>query len=185
MLNLAKEVVSGAWSLLVGMGITAKHGFMKPTVTAHYPYEKLDVTPNYRGHIDLTMNKKTGGHKCISCMMCQRACPSDCIDIKAVKPEGAKKKQLVEYHLDFTKCSLCANCVEACPTNALIFSDEYNLVGTSRHDFHFELVSRLAAKAKELGIEPPPPKEEKPVEEKKEAPKAAEEKPAAKEEPKA
>ncbi len=163
MFKAAKELFQGAQSLLTGMRITA-HYARKKTITAHYPYEKLDIPPAYRGHIELTMNPKDGTDKCITCMMCQRACPSACIDIKAEKPEGAKKKVLVEYHLDFTKCSLCANCVEACPTDAIHFSNEYNLVGTSRHDFHFELVGRLKARADALGLkpEPPPPPEEKP-----------------------
>jgi NADH-quinone oxidoreductase chain I len=151
MFEYLREVVIGAKSLLVGMAITAKDGFSK-TVTVHYPYEEIEITPNFRGHIDLVLNPKNGKHKCISCMMCQRACPSGCINIHAEKPEGAKKKQLVSYHLDFTKCSLCANCTEACPTSALEFSNEYNLVGTSRHDFHFELVGRLNARAEALGL---------------------------------
>ncbi len=151
MIATIKEIIGGAKSLLVGMSITAKYGMSK-TVTAHYPFETLDITPNFRGHIDLVVNTKTGKHKCISCMMCQRTCPSGCIEIKAEKPEGAKKKQLVEYHLDFTKCSLCGNCVEVCPTKALEYSNEYNLVGTSRHDFHFELVERVVKRADAMGI---------------------------------
>ena len=94
MFEYLREVVIGAKSLLTGMAVTAKYGLSK-TVTVHYPYEQIDITPNFRGHIDLVMNPKNGKHKCISCMMCQRACPSGCIDIHAEKPEGAKKKQLV------------------------------------------------------------------------------------------
>lgn len=159
MIKTLKEVISGSVSLLTGMAITAKYAAKKP-ITVHYPFETLPITPNFRGHIDLTMNPEDGQHKCISCMMCERACPSNCITVRAEKPEGAKKKELVEYHLDFTKCSLCANCVEACPTGAIEFSHEYNLAGTSRHDFHFELVGRLKKKADALGLKPKP----KPVE---------------------
>lgn len=158
MVRYFKDIFTGLWSLLVGMRLTLYYS-LQPTVTCHYPFEELEITPNYRGHIDLTLNEKTGKHKCISCMMCERACPSGCIAIKAEKPEGAKKKQLVEYHLDFTKCSLCGNCVEACPTNALEFSQEYNIAGFSRHDFHYELVGRLNERAQALGL--PKKKEEK------------------------
>lgn len=158
MIKYFKDIFSGAWSLLVGMRVTGGYG-LKRTITVHYPFEEIDITPNFRGHIDLVV-KKSGWHKCISCGMCDRTCPSGCITIEAVKPEGAKKKELVAYHLDFTKCSLCGNCVEICPTKALDFSNEYNLVGTSRHDFHFELVGRAKAKAEAMGLTwgPPAPK---------------------------
>ena len=155
MIAYVKEIVSGAWSLLVGMKVTAQYGLGK-TVTTHYPYDKLEVTPNFRGHIDLIIDPETAESKCITCMMCEKTCPSNCIEIKAEKPEGAKKKVLVEYHLDFTKCSLCGNCVEVCPVDAIEYSHEYSLAGYSRHDFHFELVGRLRDKAKRLGIVPKP-----------------------------
>jgi NADH-quinone oxidoreductase subunit I len=159
MITYFKEIFSGLWSLLVGMQLTARYA-MAPTVTVHYPFEKLDVTPNFRGHIDLVIDPETAESKCITCMMCEKTCPSNCIGIRAEKPEGAKKKILVEYHLDFTKCSLCGNCVEVCPVDALEYSHEYNLAGFSRHDFHFELVNRLRERARALGIVPKP----KPVE---------------------
>lgn len=174
MIKTFKEIFNGAASLLTGMRITAKYA-MKPQVTVHYPFERLPITPNYRGHTELVMNPEDGTTKCITCMMCEKICPSGCITIRAEKPEGAKKKELVEYRLDFTKCSLCANCVEVCPTSALEFSKEYNLVGTSRHDFHFELLGRLKARADALGLKPKPPEPPaEPVEKKKPAAEAAE-----------
>jgi NADH-quinone oxidoreductase chain I len=159
MIAYFKEIFSGLWSLLVGMKLTARYA-LAPTVTVHYPFEKLDVTPNFRGHTELVIDPETAESKCITCMMCEKTCPSNCIAIRAEKPEGAKKKVLVDYTLDFTKCSLCGNCVEVCPVDALEYSQEYSLAGYSRHDFHFELVSRLRTRAKALGITPKP----KPVE---------------------
>jgi NADH-quinone oxidoreductase subunit I len=156
MIRYFKEIFSGAKSLLIGMKVTAHYGMKRP-VTVHYPYEKLPITPNYHGHTDLVLDMETGTHRCITCMMCQKICPSYCIEVFAEKPEGAKKKELVGYGLDFTKCSLCGNCVEVCPTSALEFSNEYNLVGLSRHDFHFNLLERLKKKADALGIKPKPP----------------------------
>ncbi len=153
MINYFKEIFAGLWSLLVGMRLTLGYAFA-PTVTVHYPYETLPISPNFRGHIDLVINPKTGKDKCITCMMCARACPSGCIEMEGEKPAGAKKKVLTEYRLDFTKCSLCANCVEACPTGALEFSQDYQLAGLSRHDFHFDLVQRFRDRCRELGVEP-------------------------------
>ena len=44
---------------------------------------------------------------------------------------------------DFTRCSLCGSCVEACKFDALEFSKEYNLASTRKEDFHFDLLQRL------------------------------------------
>lgn len=167
MIEYFREIFSGLWSLLVGMKVTAKYAFA-PTITTHYPFETLDIPPAFRGHTDLVINRKTGSDKCIVCMMCQRTCPSQCITVVGEKPEGGKKKVLTEYRLDFTKCSLCGNCVEVCPTSALEYSHEYQLAGFSRHDFHFNLVERFRERAWALGIEPtiadltPVPTEAKP-----------------------
>jgi len=57
--------------------------------------------------------------------------------------EGKKKKTLSLFTLDFTKCSLCGTCVEICPTQALEFSNEYNLAAFSREAFHYDILKRL------------------------------------------
>ena len=165
-----KEIFSGLWSLLVGMKLTLHHMF-SPTLTVHYPYDVVPVSPGFRGHIDLVIDPDTADSKCITCMMCERACPSQCITVRAEKPEGAKKKILVGYDLDFTKCSLCGNCVEVCPVDAIEYSHEYTLAGYSRHDFHYELLGRMRERVKGLGLVPKPAPAE--PEEAKERPKKA------------
>ncbi len=123
------------------MEVTFKE-FFKPTVTVQYPYETLTMTERYRGHVELIENDE-GKPNCIVCGLCQRACPSACITLAGVKPEGEKKKVLTKYILDFTRCSLCGSCVESCNFNALEFSKEYNLASTRREDFIFDLLQRL------------------------------------------
>ena len=135
------EIFSGLWSLFVGLTVTFKE-FFSPTVTVQYPYEKLEMSDRYRGHIQL-IGDEEGKPNCIVCMMCQRACPSDCISLSGKKEEGQKKKSLSSYMLDFTKCSLCGSCVESCNFNALEFSKEYNLASTRREDFTIDLLKRL------------------------------------------
>ena len=136
------ELFSGTKSLAVGLGITIKE-FTKPVVTLQYPHESLEMTPLYRGHIELVENEETGEPKCIVCGMCQRACPSGCISLKGEKREGVKGKVLTKYRLDFTKCSLCGQCVESCRIGAITFSKEYNLASTRKEDFIFDLLKRL------------------------------------------
>lgn len=135
------EIFSGLWSLILGLSVTFVE-FFKPTVTVQYPYQTLKMTERYRGHIELIANEE-GKPNCISCMMCQRACPSGCISLIGEKVEGQKKKALTKYVLDFTKCSLCGSCVESCKFNAIEYSKEYNLASTRREDFIFDLLKRL------------------------------------------
>lgn len=135
-------IFTGAWSLITGLKVTIKALFT-PIVTVQYPREKLVITPNYRGHIDLIKFEDTGSHKCITCGSCQRECPSDCIVVNGEKREGVKGKVLTEFTLDFTKCSLCGACVEVCPTDALDYSNEYELAGTTREEFHYDILKRV------------------------------------------
>ncbi len=135
------EIFSGLWSLFVGLTVTFKE-FFSPTVTVQYPYQRLEMSERFRGHIQLVGDEE-GKPNCIVCMMCQRACPSECISISGKKEEGEKKKVLSSYTLDFTKCSLCGSCVESCNFNAIEFSKEYNLASTRREDFIFDLLKRL------------------------------------------
>ena len=137
-----KELVVGGKSLIVGLGVTLK-AFFQPIVTTQYPREKIDITPNYRGHIDLIKDSKTGTYRCISCGMCARECPSGCITVKGKKVEGQKKKALAVFTLDFTKCSLCGICVETCPADAIDFSNDYELAGFTKEEFYFDLLKRL------------------------------------------
>lgn len=137
-----KDLFLGIKSLLVGMGVTIK-AFFSPVVTVQYPREKNYITPNYRGHIILLKNEKTGASKCIACGACQRACPSGCIEIASEKKEGEKKKSLTGFFLDFTKCSLCGICVESCPTSAIAYSNEYSLAGLSPMEFHYDLLKDM------------------------------------------
>jgi NADH-quinone oxidoreductase subunit I len=146
MKNIVKDVVGGFYSLIVGMRITIKQ-FFKPTVTVHYPHETLKISARFRGHIELVRDPKTGRALCFACKLCERACPSDCIAVDGAKLEGEKKKSVTEYRLDFTKCSLCGSCVEACKSGAIRFSRDYNLAGLTKEEFLLDLFRRLEAEA--------------------------------------
>jgi NADH-quinone oxidoreductase subunit I len=139
------EIYTGTRSLFIGLGITIKE-FFKSSVTLQYPHEHLEMTPLFRGHIELVKDEETGQPKCIVCGMCQKACPSNCITLEGEKREGVKGKVLTSYTLDFTKCSLCGICVESCKPGAITFSKDYNLAGTRRSDYIFDLLKRLEGK---------------------------------------
>ncbi len=141
-----RAIIVGFSSLLTGLRITLGQVF-KPTVTVQYPHQSLQMAPRFRGHIELVRDEETGKPLCMVCKACQKACPSDCISVDGIKPEGEKRKFPTEFMLDFTKCSLCAACVEACKTEAIRFSREYNKVGATAKDFHLDLLKRLEEQA--------------------------------------
>ena len=137
-----KEFATGFNSLITGMRITLGQ-FFKPTVTVQYPHETLEIPPRFRGHIELVRDPETGKAVCFACKLCERACPSDCITVDGAKLDGAKKKSVTHYVLDFTKCSLCGSCVEACRDGAIRYSHEYNLASTNKEDYIMDLFKRL------------------------------------------
>ena len=147
MKNALAEIYTGLKSLFIGMRITIGQ-FFKPIVTVQYPHETLKIPKRFRGHIELVRDTQTGKPKCFVCKLCEKACPSDCITVEGVKPEGAKRRTVTTYRLDFTKCSLCGSCVEACRDGAIRFSREYNLAGLSKEDFIMDLFKRLEAEGK-------------------------------------
>ncbi len=144
MKNAFTEIYYGVKSLFVGMRITLGQ-FFKPIVTVQYPHQTLKMLARFRGHIELVCDPETGKPKCFVCKLCEKACPSDCITVEGVKPEGARRKTVTSYRLDFTKCSLCGSCVEACRDGAIRFSRDYNLASTHKEEFVMDLFQRLEA----------------------------------------
>jgi NADH-quinone oxidoreductase subunit I len=153
MKNALVEFYNGVKSLFIGLKITIGQ-FFRPIVTVQYPHETLKIPKRFRGHIELVRDPGTGKAKCFVCKLCEKACPSDCITVEGVKPEGARRKTVTSYRLDFTKCSLCGSCVEACRDSAIRFSREYNLASTSKEEFIMDLFQRLEAEGKADGQNP-------------------------------
>ena len=153
-----KDIFGGFGSLVTGMRITLGQLF-KPEVTVRYPHQSLKMSPRFRGHIELVKDPETGKPICFACKLCERACPSDCISVEGAKLEGAKKRSVSGYMLDFTKCSLCGSCVEACRDGAIRFSHEYNRVTLNKDELVMDLFKKLESEAQSTGVvaEPPAP----------------------------
>ncbi len=133
MINYFKEILLGLRTLVTGMRITFVRMFHH-RVTLDYPHKTVTMTPRYRGHVVLKV-AENGQPKCIVCMACQRACPSGCIKLDGEKREGAARKSLSSYTLNFTTCSLCGLCVESCAFDALAFSKRYNLASLHKEEY--------------------------------------------------
>jgi len=134
-----KGIILGLYSLAVGMGVTFRCMFQS-RVTIRYPHESLKMYPRFRGPIELIRDGETGQPNCIVCLMCQKSCPSACIEVEGEKPEGGKRKVPTSFILDFTTCSLCGICVESCKFDAIRYSKVYNLASTRKEDFIMDLL---------------------------------------------
>jgi NADH-quinone oxidoreductase subunit I len=151
-----QEVYRGFMSLLTGMRITLGQ-FLKPNITVQYPRQTLKMPERFRGHIELALDPATGKSLCTACKLCERACPSECISVDGAKLEGQKTKSVTEYVLNFTTCSLCGSCIEACPFDAIQFSKDYNVVSLRRDAFdHMDLVKQLEARRQVWAQNRPP-----------------------------
>jgi NADH-quinone oxidoreductase subunit I len=148
LLTAIRDTCLGLKSLVIGMRITAREA-ARPSITVQYPRETLKMPDRFRGHIKLLIDPETGKPRCTACTLCAKACPSGCIVLDGVKREGDKKKSVSKYELDFTTCSLCGSCVEICPSDAIDFSKEYNVVSLDRGTFeHMDLYAKLEADAR-------------------------------------
>lgn len=74
---------------------------------------------------------------CTSCMICVRECPCWCIDLHSqaveVQEDGARRprvvNQLETFTIDFGLCMYCGICIEVCPFDALVWSDDPSQAG--------------------------------------------------------
>lgn len=92
-----------------GMLVTAKY-LVKPReiVTFRYPIVKRPVASNYRGRLVNAVPR------CISCELCAKVCPPNCITIE--HEIGADKKRILKrFDIDMTICLYCGLCTEICP----------------------------------------------------------------------
>lgn len=140
-MSYLKEILQGGLSLIEGMAVTFRRLF-QPLVTVQYPRQRMELSPAYRGHIELKIFEDSGTHKCIACLSCERICPSGVIRVKGEKTQPKGPKVPVSYIINFSRCSLCGLCVESCPTRTIQFSREYELVGTSGSDCLLDLLDR-------------------------------------------
>jgi NADH-quinone oxidoreductase subunit I len=120
------------WELVKGLAITQRYLFM-PKVTELYP----DVRPvlPYRTKGRLHVEIET----CISCRMCERACPEGCIKVFPPPKEVFKTdKRPAEFFLNQEHCLHCGLCVDPCPTGSIHHSQEYELVTYNYKELLFD-----------------------------------------------
>ena len=122
------EVLKGLWitnnhfvrnmtrHILNSIGVKTRE---KASETIQYPEERRYIHYRWRGRHRLTQ-KQDGFMRCTACMMCETACPDDCIHIipgEALDPTVEKFPE--EFFIDALRCCYCGLCAEVCPVDAI------------------------------------------------------------------
>jgi len=106
------------------------HPRRRPVI--EYPEVKRQYSPRFRGVHKLT-TREDGSAKCVACMLCATVCPAYCIHIVAGEhPDPRIEKYPVRFDIDLLRCVYCGFCVDACPCEAIIMTQEYETAVTTR-----------------------------------------------------
>ncbi len=114
-----------------GLALTLRAIF-RPKVTRRYPEEPLPVTPVTRGQPRLVLLEDGEHLACVSCGLCEAACPAYAITIDGGETARFIEREPVRFEIDMLRCILCGFCEEACPKDAIFMSDELELADFSR-----------------------------------------------------
>ena len=126
------DIVHGLKTLLTGMKITGYYfsHARKEIITQQYPENRdtLKMFDRFRGIVEMP-HDENNEHTCTGCSACEVACPNGTIEIlsdRVVDPETGKKKKIIDqfvYHLSL--CTMCGLCIEVCPTDAIVWAQNY------------------------------------------------------------
>ena len=108
-------------ALVTGFLTTLRHVFRKP-ITIQYPEERREPSERFRGLHALRCYPETGEERCISCSLCAKICPTQCIRLVT---SGEERKVIDVYDIDLGHCLFCGLCAEVCPEEAIVLSRRY------------------------------------------------------------
>lgn len=108
-------------------------------VTVQYPEERNPLPEAARSFPFLLYdgNDPEAGLRCVSCQICEKECPPQCIHIEKStdkKPDFVGKQQFYPkvFNIDVSVCMSCQICVEVCPFDAIRMDKEFELSTNDR-----------------------------------------------------
>ena len=120
--------------IIKGLRMTFTEMF-KPKVTIQYPEERFIPPDSFRGRPVLV--EENGTERCVACGLCSRVCPALAIDIQASETPHEKERYPERFEINMVRCIFCGFCEEVCPEEAIIMSQEYELVFESQQEAIF------------------------------------------------
>ncbi len=118
-----------------GLGLTFKQIF-RPKFTRQYPEERWVPPASYRGR-PVLVQEDDGSERCVACGLCSRVCPALAIEVQAGETDREKERFPEKFEINMVRCIFCGFCEEVCPEEAIVMSDEYELVFTSQEEAVF------------------------------------------------
>ena len=136
-----------AYSLLLtelvsGMALTLKY-FFAPKATIKYPYEKMALSPRFKGEHALR-RYPNGEERCIACKLCEAICPAQAITIEAGPRRNDGTRRTTRYDIDMVKCIYCGMCQEACPVDAIVEGPNFEFSVETREELLYDKAKLLA-----------------------------------------
>lgn len=120
--------------ILKGLCLTIAQIF-RPKLTSQYPEERFNPPSSFRGRPVLV--EEHGVERCVACGLCSRVCPALAIEVQAAETELEKERYPVKFEINMVRCIFCGFCEEVCPEEAIVMSNEYELVFTSQEEAIF------------------------------------------------
>ncbi len=121
--------------IVKGLGLTFRQMF-KPKFTRQYPEERWMPPSSYRGR-PVLVQEDDGTERCVACGLCSRVCPALAIEVQAGETDKEKERYPEKFEINMVRCIFCGFCEEVCPEEAIVMSDEYELVFTSQEEAVF------------------------------------------------
>jgi NADH-quinone oxidoreductase subunit I len=154
--SVIRYIKSISWafrSLINGMRLTGSY-FIHPRkiLTQQYPENRqtIYIPERFKGEVILPHDEKNE-HKCNGCTLCEIACPNGSIKIITSTEEtddGKKRKILDKWIYNLGMCTFCNQCIEACPSNAIIMKNTFEHSKYDRKDL-IKILNLPGSKLKE------------------------------------